>query len=465
MRKLLLLTCLIIGTLSCTKEKSTDLATDAKTQLSTDEGRALLVQSIGKTKLNYDQAMDCAHHAMQLLDANKPVLTRGARTIGNVTPIVDKTLVKTRSGETQTIEDTTMYIVNFADQQGYAVISTSMLTSNMIASVEEGSLESLDDMVAGKQPMLYYAMLSQATKQQFMIDHFDSLVMAAKNKVAEMPTNESSAIGTRYDFVDGNGFGYNFGEWTPTTGGSAALTTRWGAGKDFTKQISKPSCGHAANVGSATVAMAQVIASPLFKTYFQWVGHMASYIGDDNNIDVSFKSIDAIQKLYLNITKGCPISLKCDDKNCVNNNAKNPALISVIDYLKSLDINAKGYRIANGNQAPMIDLMGRLKKVEPILMTGATESDLYDSYYWIADGCSNSERTVWVYTVSNNQFQFSYTDTESEIIHCNMGQYGRSNGFYAFGMFDLSAPVFAENERLENASGSYPYNITYVTLK
>lgn len=267
--KILFATFFVVGLLSsCTKVNDVaETKPENKTILSPEESRALLYSST--SKISYDQAEAFAIEAMQMLDRNN-VATRTARTLGTIKPVIGETEIKTRSGESMKITDTTMYIFNFADDHGYALISTNCLTQNIIAIVENGSLNSVSNVCNGEMPQLYYAILAHESEKQFMLKNLDSLTNSAYTKLDKLNLDsEPSSRTIITDVVHNNEYGA--GSITITDNGyrktylpwtihqkNYFVKSVWGIQGDFTKNCPKASCGHKCSVGSHTPAIAQL---------------------------------------------------------------------------------------------------------------------------------------------------------------------------------------------------------------
>lgn len=158
------LACLLI-IVGCSKNDASQTQDNASAQKLTTEQINALRYHNGERSITRLEVVSYAEFAIATLDSKHPTRT-GRRTIEELLPVVEQTVVKTRSGESIT-NDTTMYIVNFADSMGYAVISCDVLASGPIAILENGSLGSLDQ--ASDNPALNLAVEANAQQDRICL--------------------------------------------------------------------------------------------------------------------------------------------------------------------------------------------------------------------------------------------------------------------------------------------------------
>ena len=86
---------------------------------------------------SYDEALKIAESSISLLNGSATVTRSGSPRVINVdkSKVIKKTF-KTRSGST--INDTLIYVFNFSDSEGFALVSASLETEGLLAITEQG---------------------------------------------------------------------------------------------------------------------------------------------------------------------------------------------------------------------------------------------------------------------------------------------------------------------------------------
>lgn len=134
MRKIYLIILVMAGFIACTSD---GLREDA-----VQEDKPL-TQQYDPNRRSFAEAVEIAQNSIKMLDEDK-AMTRG---VAPVRKLNLKDGVKafhkagTRSGDASSDNDTLLYVFNFADDQGFAVVSASRHTDGLIAVVEEGSYD------------------------------------------------------------------------------------------------------------------------------------------------------------------------------------------------------------------------------------------------------------------------------------------------------------------------------------
>lgn len=450
MKKLLLLACFVMGVSSCAKHNEAGVnTTEAKLELSPEESRALLY-SMGKTTISPDQVESYAHAAIGILDNG----TRSSRrSIGEIKPIVDQKTIQTRSGS-QVVNDTAMYIVNFSDNKGYAVIATDMLTSNIVAIVDQGSLSSLSDVAVSQNPMLCHSLMSHLTEKAEMHEKQESLAKSAKAK-AESRTDIASradVASPRYadgDVVYGNWY---FGDH------DYVMQTLWGDGPGFNDNCPVLSCGHKALAGHSAAAIAQIAQYKQKMEPYKWHSAMELYPGNKN---VPPEVVATIKSLYADLANRTVTSWSCGNQGCMNYNhgLSQGTIEQSVAALNYLGLSTTAHSISD-----ISTLKLDVRSDHPVLMTGVSSRlDLPQRMFsWVADGYGVGCRTMTVYY---NGMSIGTIDTYENLIHCNMGYEGVSNGYYQISYINLGKVEIYDYDWMGSASGYYPEGSDYITIR
>lgn len=267
---------------------------------------------------------------------------------------------------------------------------------------------------------------------------------------------------SQYGYED-DYFRYEYGPWRITSK-SYKMATKWGVNQGFSSTMPRLSCNHETNAGSSTAAIAQ-LAFFYNKGGFAWNPDMTFYKGDDSNLDVSEESISILKSAYKSIASNSIVSYGCTSTSCANYNKTVTNFAKINSTLYSLGFSVSQVDVPLGPDFPLTDFFSRLRAGQAIFMSGANNVK-QTRYYWVADGFANAVRTISIYDKFTGKYMWSVEDdtTEPEILHCNMGYNGSSNGFYYFGTFNLEFPLVSDNSRIPVIKGQYPDDITYITV-
>lgn len=407
-----------------------------------------------------------------MLDRNN-VATRTARTLGTIKPVIGETEIKTRSGESMKITDTTMYIFNFADDHGYALISTNSLTQNIIAIVENGSLNSVSNVCNGEMPQLYYAILAHESEKQFMLKNLDSLTNSAYTKLDKLNLDsEPSSRTIITDVVHNNEYGA--GSITITDNGyrktylpwtihqkNYFVKSVWGIQGDFTKNCPKASCGHKCSVGSHTPAIAQLAYyNRIFNRILIWSDDMVYYQGQ-NVVTVDKNSQRIIQELYKYIVVNTisTQNMRCMEPGCPNFGVSITSMDQVTTFMTAMGFPLVLQR--QMNDANLRSLVNTIR-TSPVLMT-AINTNAFKNYFWIADGHVDLIRTVIVTDiVSGASISIEDGPYKSELMHYNVGCDGYYNGYYKTYGLDFKASIELDFSNKPEFDPEYPEETDYL---
>ena len=134
---LLLVTCLIM--FSCSKDIG-DVSSDSLSENKLTEEEAIVVANhlMGKA-ITPTEALSEAEALIAFLDQNSSTTRSTSRSIRNIV-VATGNKVQTRSGESSD-SDTLAYIVNFANDMGYALISADRRTETRFAMSSDGNID------------------------------------------------------------------------------------------------------------------------------------------------------------------------------------------------------------------------------------------------------------------------------------------------------------------------------------
>lgn len=458
MKKYLWIFTLLLSSLgmACNNKSNADTADDPSSKLTTEESRALL-HSMGKTNIPYEQVESYANLAIDMLGKG----TRSSsRSIAGLTPIIEQKTIQTRSGSS-VVSDTTMYIANFADKKGYAIISTDILTSNIVAIVENGSIASLEEIAEKPNPMLCYSLMAHLTEKSEMQDKKDSLAESAKAKIAAKG-DYSNDVSTRY--ADGDVI---YGPWYAKKGGYC-IKTIWGDGPKYNDNCPMLSCGHRALAGHSAAAIMQIAQHHQKMGPYPWHESMWTY--PDSRVPPEV--VVNIKKLYFNIANRTVLTWSCGNVGCVNynNGYSQGTLQQSIDALQYLGFTTTTHSVSvTPSEGEIVKLKSDVRNGYPVFMNGKTGRSITSGpqglyFSWIVDGYGDECREM---TVFYNGTSITTTDSYDRLLHCNMGFEGTSNGYYKIDKIILNntSEAYHDFPWFGTVAGFYPEDVKYLSIR
>lgn len=110
----------------------------------------------------------------------------------------------------------------------------------------------------------------------------------------------------------------------------------------------------------------------------------------------------------------------------------------------------------------------RIKKMiddgKPVIMMAMPKLKVTKSHAWNIDGYKTKTRTITTNTYSGNNLTKSETITETrEMVHCDFGWEGNSNGYYVSGIFDLDSGENEYDKGYSEKSDNYNRFIKIIT--
>lgn len=425
------------------------------------------------------------------VDANNTTRGGKIRQIKDVTPILgDKFQNATRVSEDEAAAaiDTLLYLVNFEDEEGYAVLSAVDFLAPIIAVTDQGSADSSFIAYPMEDVLLLelddYCVDYDEDEIQEELDDLestitfptDSLTIGLNSDEHEITrTNiETNAANHALRFVkrmvsdycdykmidhqhtDGD-WGNNGGSGSNENGGSSGtnewvvldqvipmLTTKWDQVHPFnvfcpTKNNSTEADLHGrAPVGCVAVALGQLIA---YNQYPYRIGML----------DVSWPIIFADTIDYSHVAEylyalGGRLFLRMDY-------GKFHSSSNVYRAVKTLE--ALGYsnvsKVAGYNETVIISY---LKTDRPFFIRAVSpKSESFTNkrtaHAWIIDGFIQRQRN----------------DHIEVMMHCNMGLGGECNGYYASGMFETTSVMDKNGNHIGENSERFNFCKNYKSLR
>lgn len=369
-----------------------------------------------------------------MVDENALYGTKSStRQIGEIKPFVESRTIKTKSGQEQVIQDTTMYVVNFSAEQGYTIIATDGLTQNIVAVVESGSLGSITDISAGNHPMIYYSLLSYYNEKQEMQVNQEALCTSAEAKLAQLGIDPQ---------VFAND--YAWGPWKQVQKGPY-IKSKWGFDSNWSTKA-KAKCRHQVSLNSSISALCQILAwnktPDFFANHEYYFNDPVIYqemmnCSNPNTPGLSTDAKDAILDLYADMSI---LFLDGEFKRCINMACPNYGKESVLleeqinEGIGQLDGTYFNYGDNTNYQETTPWFCEDLDKHNsPYMVIGSDKLTSTIKHSWIVDGYKGETRQMTIPGFP------TLTDYDKiTMVHCNMGYAGLSNGYYNLSSVILS---------------------------
>ena len=393
---------------------------------------------------------------------------RKQRTIGSIETLAvannaNSTLRRAPGGAVAT--DTLLYLVNFADEEGYAVLAAdARISTPVLAIVESGSISatSFDEtpelydsridygydelknfnLHAGGNDYYVSNSMIESSINTMLIDHAMREV-SAQIRWLKGPC-EPAPPGTYNGNDDfGNTLG-TIGTWNDIKKVGPMLTTLWGQTYPFNNDC--PGTGPA---GCVAIAVAQIAAYheypdslTCYETTIDWKGVKKIYSIYDiiNKQPLSLGTAanrNGVANLVRRIGTWCymlysqewAFALPSSARRCMSDNLTYPNAVLHIDY----------------DESKVVDM---LDKGNPVFT--AAISGIVGGHAWVIDGYIKQRNTI-----------INSSNPERLLLHCNWGWYGKCNGYYESGIFNTKKGA-VKTESYEKDGDTSKYNYTWL---
>ena len=425
-----------------------------------------------------EQALEELQSVLEEIDApaEDGAATRsgGIRRVKNVTTVSPEVLNPdgTRSEATADVEEL-LYIVNFENEAGYAILGADDRLEPVYAVVDEGSLTTED---------FRYAVTvtpEQAEADGELVFPLQMVAQAAIIGIENADTDADGGVAPMSD--DGRHTGDLGGnvlreEYTPFVVQERIgplIPVKWGQGYPFNASVTQIN-GKCCLAGCTAIAVAQVLVSNYWK--------YGSVVGSIKGTPIDWTLIRrAIQNPNLLIaTEGKPSTLTPEAKAV-------SMLIYAIGVVLNMDygldgssasvINTrdcltyvlyKGVSKSTYTSGTARTMLWDRKKTCIVTGKGKNANGGTDYHAWNLDG--------WLYRTRNIKTYYRNGTTSEEgpypqtLVHCNFGWNGASDGYYSSsGVFDLNYGATEKESGDLNGSSKTRYNtnleiITYTVM-
>lgn len=399
-------------------------------------------------RVSVEDALRQLDNVLDILDTP----TRGEkRTVREVLAHSPK---RTRSGGSNSIPDTLLYIVNFDDDQGYAILAADSRLEPVLALIDCGVYEPSENYA--DETGLTDADLDEDEKDEFWCNG--------------PLTGTFRTIEIIEDYADGYAnppyTKKEYGELIRQKQVGPYIQTKWGQGDPYNRM-----CNGRSNItfhydtnpnnnnkaGCVAIALAQILA------YHQYP--KSAY---DHTYDWSKITNTPILLSYDSTTE-IPHLIRAAGISCRTNYGKESSSSTAYRAKKAMK-NIFGYSGTNRHLSfADKNIRDMLDNDSPVLVTGKPKRK-FSGHAWVIDGYIYGYRKVITEAYSDENYtELISTSEENEAptyyYHCNFGWHGDANGYYLGKVFDTVAGPIDREKDVDNATKSdYDYRWFFRTV-
>lgn len=325
--------------------------------------------------------------------------------------------------------DTLLYAINFADNQGFALVAADKRTSPILAIIDEGSF-SIDS-------------LNENKDEGFLMFVDYAIKMEIQNIENYKEPSQTRSLKT-------NGYTIN-SEYTPI------LHTKWTQSGVYGKYCPN------GTAGCVIIATAQILS------HYKTIGHVNwSYNGtmgssdlhwdkimsdcDKNNGVLTSSSCATSANEVAHLVRYLGIALGAEYKKSNETSAKTSKAVEWFNKWGGLNASyLKGYNESN--------IISAIKSGYPVLGRGNSGKK---KVLGIRVGWKGGH--AWVY---DGVLVASKDGKSNNFVHCNWGWGGYKNGYYISKAFDTNAgaPIYDSSDEQSGKTPNYKYNLEYSIVK
>ena len=427
MKKYFLILSVVAGLIAC----SSDGLRENVVQESTP-----LTQQLDPNRRSFAEAVEIAQNSIKMLDEDK-ALTRGNAPVRKLNL---KNGVKafckegTRSYSPAFGNDTLLYVFNFENDEGFALVSTSKRTQGLLAIVEQGYCD-------------------PDTPSE--IDGFEQFIEMAKEYVRR---NSEQKEPLPLRIPDGpivetkDSITYSFSQVGPY------ITVKWG---QMCPEGEFCSNGIA---GCTNAAMAQIIS------YFNYPTSISlTYDGSNANQSLNWSDMKAHSTGHALSTCSTPsthimigkLLRELGERNHSQYDATGTGTNSQL-YAAQTFSNL-GYTCASWSDFNGLCVRTDLNNNRLILIRGTATAG---GHAWALDGYKTRVTTIrqMARTATSGWFFTGEVTTLTDhFMHFNWGWYGNCNGYFAEGVYDTSQALLYDTE-IHNENYNFNINVAYLSV-
>jgi len=480
--KLVFASLFLIFLISCSDEndkqsKETSVLDENLSKLTEDEVKVLVRMRNPKNRVSVKEVVEQTDWVINFMNVGESSVIRKINSISALTSD-NVEFVKALKSKGIEVPDTLIYIVNFADSLGFAIISAdTRIDDPLIGFSGSGSLkDSIDNpgMAIFLEHLEDYMQNSiieaERQKDSLIGGIWEKLDVETGTKATSLPSVSVKLPSVSIDPTKATGII------------NPLVHVEWGQEAPFNNSLKYKGCtndkgeiknGGRVLVGCVAVAVAHIMSrweypTKIGKYSFDWKV-LNEYTGNylprpypdmaQTYIDKASPSIiNQVANLMEQIGNGVNMDYGCDAS--LSNLSKAASFLKSLGF--SLQTSQFGVPILTSYNSN--DAIASMKRKEPLMMKGCAQKIIhtflgikYDTSYehchaWVIDGYLPRGTTG---TNGKNQINF-----DDDYIHNNWGWHGNDNGYYKSGIFNSNSDrynIVTETKSYEK--GNYQYDI------
>ena len=422
--------------------------------------------TVGRHAVPIDQALGELDNLLGVIDG-QGTRAGGVRTVAQVQTLHAQALPLTRSaGEPSEQPEELLYVVNFEDDAGYAVLGADDRLPAVLAVTDEGSLTTEE---------LVRAANGQTAPEEFTFPN--EMLMNYVSGIGGIggggiggggigggggiPTGPITDLGWQQGPVDITFTGNTVDEWKPVEYTPPRTRTKWGQNAPFNAYCPAIN-GQKCVTGCVAVATAQILCANKYE-YGLGPDKIGSYRIDWPSV---FKAIEdptllsekttpptpeALAVAYLIRGCGREAGMTISDYGIVESSAPSSGIIFIgyygYTFAKKINFTAeRAYHMVVTCGYPTI-VKADGKKVK---------EDGKGHHAWVIDGWLVRTRNMYANFIDGSQ-RFVGTQTQT-LVHCNFGWNGTADGYYFPGQFNTFIGPSAREPDDPTLRGGTNYN-------
>ncbi len=317
---------------------------------------------------------------------------------------------RTHAIDSTILQDTTLYIVNFPDSSGYAILSADERISDEVLVVADQGNLSLEE--------FYNAEFNGTETSQCGF---------ANNLIKEY-TLETLIPAPGFE-PPAEGLTVTYGPWSINSSRYALVPVTWGQGSPFNDECELCSvCGHNKLAGCVAIAIAQILAANQNVWYLDGIMINWNTMTDNPQCPSSQEDKDKIAHIVRYIGERCNMQYYgCDERPSHGSYAYSSA---AADFFDSLNVYANVDLQGSYDQYAILRM---LENNKPVYISAS--DDVLGGHAWVIDGYLGQVRTKYYMYYSS---VFSEELEGRYLMHCNFGWSGGSNGYYVSDIFNTT---------------------------
>ena len=379
----------------------------------------------------YEEALAVAQNAIGLLGENSTTRSGKPRSI-NTADV--QYIVNTSSTRSTEEPDTLMYVFNYEDNAGFAVVSANRATEELIAVTEQGNY------VAGEE--------TGNGGFDLYMDMAEEYVTMAAEPLPGIGGDDDGPVGFKQ---------VKYETTIDTTIVGPYLNVQWGQSMPYNSYCPQPD-GIRTAAGCVATAIAQIMSyykypssitisyeNPSYNYLLDWDAILMHRSNNDCNCDNHEMIGRFIRQIGDLVNMDYGTQSGAFDKDV-------PYAFSVLGYKHDAYTSYSSYKLTSS-----------LSKNKLVYMSGVRmNGDDKVGHAWVVDGYKSITYHHTEYMKEDYELFWTITNQSTDIItyhHINWGWDGTSNGYFIKDVFDASSPNELDEDVIFTANRNYTIDL------